>query len=587
MTMQNHKDFARIVRRQPTRAGSFAPIVLLVVLLGSAACAAPASDDSAKVTRSSLGAVVSQAPLATEVGVGVLERGGNAVDAAVATAFALTVVEPTNSGLGGRTQMLIRSPDGGVAAIDATTQVPAGYPVDTIPPANAGSGYGMIGVPGTVAGLTKALAAHGTMSLQEVLEPVIALAKNGFPLSARMAGSIAGVAEHLAKYEGSRRYFLKADGTPYEDGERFVQRDLAQTLEAIAEGGADAFYRGDIADRIAEDMAANGGFVTRRDLEQYRARDALVVEGTYRGLDLIGTYLPAAGANTIEMLQILEHFDLSDIAGTSRWAVIVAQALRLGFLDRLTDLANMGPAEHFPSATNARQLVSQERAAARAATIRMPDETAALTTDIPTVAGTLPPGHTTHLSVVDARGGAVALTQSLGPTLGAKVAAPGLGFAYAATMGYLSGEAKSAGIRALGPGDRASSRQSPMMVLRNGRVEYVLGGSGARRILSALVQVVSRTVDEGLSLEEAVAAPRVHVEPSDEGVIYLQMRDEAQWSDEDRAQVAALGLEVRDVRSVGNVSAIYADAATGEYVGVADPGGAGSAGSPRRSPPSR
>jgi gamma-glutamyltranspeptidase/glutathione hydrolase len=463
------------------------------------------------------------------------------VDAAVATAFTLAVVEPTSSGIGGRTQLLIRSPDGEVAAIDATTQVPAGYPVDTVPPANAGSGYGMIGVPGTVAGLTKALAAHGTMLLPEVLEPVIALAKDGFPLSARMAGSIASAAEHLAKYEGSRQYFLRDDGSPYRAGERFVQRDLAQTLEAIAEGGADAFYRGDIADRIAEDMAAKGGFVTRHDLEQYRARDALVVEGTYRGLDLIGTYLPAAGANTIEMLQILEHFDLSDIAGTPRWAVIVAQALRLGFLDRLTDLANMGPAEHFPSAANALHLVSKERAAARAATIRLPGETAALTTDVPTVPGTLPPGHTTHLSV----------------------------------------------IRALGPGDRASSRQSPMMVLRGGRVEYVLGGSGARRILSALVQVVSRTVDGGLALEAAVAAPRVHVEPSDEGIIYLQMRDEAQWSDQDRAQVAALGFEVQDVRSVGNVSAIYVDAATEEYVGVADPGGAGSAGSPRRPPPDR
>jgi gamma-glutamyltranspeptidase/glutathione hydrolase len=561
-------------------AGILAPIAALALV----SCAGEPTDAD-KVTRSSLGAVVSQAPLATDVGVGVLERGGNAVDAAVATAFALAVVEPTSSGIGGRTQILIRSPDGEVAAIDATTQVPTGYPVDTVPPANARSGYGMIGIPGTVAGLTKALAEHGTMSLTEVLEPVIALAENGFSLSAGMARSIASVAEELAKYEGSRQYFLKEGGSPYEAGELLVQTDLAQTLRAIAEGGADAFYRGEIADRIARDMVAKGGFVTRRDLEQYRPREALVVQGTYRDFDLIGTYLPAAGANTIEMLQILEHFDLSDIAGTPRWAVFVAQALRLGFLDRLTDLANMGPAEHFPSSTNARQLVSKERAAERAQQIRIPDDMAMTVSDVPTVAGVLPPGHTTHLSVVDAGGGAVALTQSLGPTLGSKVAAPGLGFAYAATMGYLSGEAKSAGIRALGPGDRASSRQSPMMVLRDGRLTYVLGGSGARRILSALVQVVSRSVDQGLTLEEAMAAPRVHVEPSDEGIVYLQMREAAEWSVDDRAQIAAFGLEVQDVGSVGNVSAIHLDAETGEYIGVADPGGRGSAGSPRTSSP--
>lgn len=536
-----------------------------------------------RMVRSTRGAVVSQAPLATAAGVRILELGGNAVDAAVGTAFALTVVEPTNSGLGGRTQVLVRTPDGAISALDGTNQVPASYPADTVVGPDLTSGYGMIGVPGTVAALTTALERHGTLPLSVVMAPAIELAEDGFPLGADQAAALTRVADDVRRYEGSRRYFLKDDGTPYAAGERFTQKDLAATLRAIASGGADAFYRGAIAERIAADMSANGGYVRRSDLEAYRVRDALIARGRYRDHELIGTYLPAAGANVVAMMAMLEHVQPTGGAADARWAAVVAQALQLGFQDRLIDLANMGPAEGFPSPARMAWLLDRDRLEKRAAAIRVP-ESAAGADDPGARAGRFPPGHTTHLSVVDGAGGAVALTQSLGPTLGSRVATPGLGFAYSATMGYLTGTAASAGIRSLGPGDRASSRQSPMMVLDpEGRLEYVIGASGSRRILSAIVQVLSRSIDHGSDLADAMAAPRVHVEPGEPEVVHVEGGEDAAWSRSIQAGLVALGFDVRNVheQSFGNVSAIHVDAVTGVVTGVADPRAAGAAGAPK------
>ena len=247
-----------------------ARLATLSGLLIATACADTAPPPVADTSRSPDGAVVTQSQIASRVGIRVLEQGGNAVDAAVAMAFALAVVEPTNSGLGGRTQIVLRSASGDIAAIDATTQVPRSYPVDSVPPASASSGYGMVGIPGTVAGLTRALSEYGSWPLERAIQPAIELAEQGFNLPRGQARSIASVAERLQKFEGSRRHFLKPDGSPYEEGELFVQPELGNTLRQIAEGGADAFYKGAIAERIAEDHAANGGFITKRDLADYR-----------------------------------------------------------------------------------------------------------------------------------------------------------------------------------------------------------------------------------------------------------------------------------------------------------------------------
>lgn len=514
-----------------------------------------------QLARSRHGVVVSGAPLATDVGVAVLEQGGNAVDAAIATAFTLAVVEPTMSGLGGRTQILIRTSEGRFVGVDGTTEVPVRAPGEPETDEDL-YGYTTVGIPGTVAALAEAHAEFGRLPWAQLVGPAITLAEAGFALPSEEAGRIASQAERLLKFEGSARYFLKPDGSPYVGGERFVQTDLARTLRTIAEGGANVFYRGWIADSIAADMARHGGYVQAEDLAQYRPHNSLVVRGSYRGYDLLGTYLPASGATTIEALHILERFDLTRRAGSAEWACLTAQALLLAFEDRRKDLGT--PEEQ------ARLLTSKEWAASRAAEVHNPSAgvPVAIGPDAWEAVATPEPAHTTHLSVADAQGGLVALTQSLGPSTGSRVATPGLGFLYAATMGYLG---------AMPPGARPWSSQSPLIVLSDGRPAYVLGAAGGRRIISAIVQVVSRLADQHPSLAVAMAAPRLH--PTDE-TVYMEGRPEATWTAADLADLEAFGLRAApraEAPYFARIHGIEIDAMRGTYTGVADPRWNGSA----------
>jgi len=520
-----------------------------------------------QVVRSGEGVVVSGSPLATAVGVDILERGGNAVDAAVATAFALGVVEPTMSGIGGRTQILIRTASGKFVGIDGTTEVPATAP--RIPIADEDAyGYATIGIPGTVAALAHAHQVYGALSWAQVLAPAVALADTGFPLPSEEAERIAALAGRLGEFEGSARHFLRQDGTPYAADERFAQPAIAHVLRAIGSNGPDVFYRGWIADSIAADMARNGGSVTREDLERYAAQPSSVVRGSYRGFELVGTYLPASGATTIEALHILEQFNFDDRAGGAEWLALVAQALLLSFTDRTADLGT--PDEH------ARTLVSKEWAAQRAAAVTDPGavpEPVVAGLALGTTTAWRESDHTTHLSVADGRGGFVALTQSLGPTLGSKVASANLGFLYAATMGYLG---------ALAPGKRPFSSQSPLMILDEGTPVFVLGAAGGRRIISAIVAVVSRLIDERLPLADAMAAPRLH--PTAD-TIYVEARDEAAWTETDVADLRSFGFAVAPRSSppyFARLHAIAFDPARTTYTGVADARWNGGAGAPHR-----
>ncbi len=518
-----------------------------------------------QVSRSSDGMVVTSSPWATRAGVSMLERGGNAVDAAVAAAFTLAVVEPSMSGIGGRTQILLRAPDGELYGVDGTTQVPAGYPVDEVGDQTLSSGYGMIGVPGVVAGLTKVLQEHGSLPLPVVMAPAIRLAEEGIQMNPGEAARIAGTARFLAQYEGSRQYFLPPNGEAF-GSRKFIQRDLAKTLRAIAEGGADAFYRGDIARRIVEDVQANGGYIRMSDLAGYEAKSSRVMRGSYRGYGLAGTWFPASGATTIEILQILEHFDLSSMS-EGEWAATVAEALRLGYEDRI-------PAWTTGGGMTPEKLVSKEWAAERARQIgsqSRPSDSRSIQEARPWGWQFFEEGHTTHLSTADARGGAVALTQSNGPSMGSRVASPGLGFVYAATMGYLGRTA---------PGHRAPSSISPFMVLRDGKPVYVLGAAGARRIVTSIVEAVSRAIDQGLSLDRSVSAARVH--PDGDSVV-VEVGPGRSWRPAELDAIRAAGLDIGTRSSgayFGRIHGIFVDPETGEFIGVADPRWDGSAAGP-------
>lgn len=518
-----------------------------------------------QVDRSQQGLVSAAHPLAALAGSEMLELGGNAADAAVAAAFALAVVEPSMSGLGGRVQILIRTQDGDHVGIDGTTQAPLSYDPDTAP--QAGYGYPVIGVPGVPAGLLRAHAQYGTLPLSTVMEPAIRYAEDGFRLLPGEAARQAAVAEQLGEFEGSRMYFLKPDGTPYQAGDLFRQADLARTLRTIRDEGAEAFYTGSIAQAMAEDIQANGGAVTLESLGQYLAEESLVVQGSYRGHDLVGLWLPSFGAITIEILQILETVDAGAM-DEAEWALAVSEAIRLGYLDR--------PAQE--DWDDAIRLTSKEYAARVAAGMR-------LGAGVREPAGAVPDGNTTHLSVADRDGMMVALTQSLGPNMGSRVATPGLGFLYAATLGGYLGRMEA--------GERARSHISPFMVEKDGLPFMALGAAGGGRIPTAIVAAVSRIVDRGMTLEEALKAPRVvpdqpGMEAGGDAASVPQILAETEtgmgFAPEVIAEFRALGFEVEEVDrsgAFGRIHAVQWLAEARTWVAVADPDWEGAVASPR------
>ncbi len=567
----------------------------------SGACAGPepqappvAEERPPQVATSDAGMVVAAQPLAAEAGAMILRAGGNAADAAVAAAFAISVVEPSMNSIGGRTQILVRRADGSMAGIDATTQAPAGYDPDTAP--QASYGYPTVGVPGAVAGLARLLREEGTMTLAEVMAPAIELAAEGFALLPGEASRHLAGRGQLLEFEGSRNHFLTPSGETRAAGEIFRQPDLAATLRLIAEGGEDAFYHGPIADRIVADMEAHGGAVTAAALADYEALEAGIVRGSYRGFELVGTDTPASGAVTIGILHILEHFNVAALDDDS-WAALVGMAIQRAFaerarpdangrrpakLDFMTDKAwaaevaagiEVPDAARVASAPNHNPGEGYGVTPPASAAARAPQETAQ-PTGAPALGHTLPGeassnSHTTHLSTADGRGMFVALTQTIGPNLGSKVATPGLGFLHAATLGGYLGRME--------PGERARSSISPLMVLQNGEPVLVLGAAGGARIISAVVQAVVRVVDHGMTLPDALAAPRVHPV---EGGIAAETSPGIGWTPEVIAEIESWGIEVEEEEregAFGRIHGIRIDPETGRMTGVADPDWEGAA----------
>ncbi len=529
----------------------------------------PEIADAPQAATSMDGVVVAAQPLAAEAGARMLRAGGNAADAAVAAAFAVSVVEPSMNSIGGRTQILVRLPDGGFAGVDATTQAPASYDPETAP--QASYGYATVGVPGAVAGLVRLLDDHGTMPLAEVVAPAIALAEEGFHLLPGEAARHAAGAAQLGEFAGSRAHFLDSAGQSRPAGSLFVQPDLAETLRAIASGGARAFYEGEIGQAIAADVAGNGGAVTARALADYRAEDSRIVHGSYRGHELVGTDLPASGAVTIGVLQVLERFDMAAL-DEPEWAALVGTAVAEVFARTREDGTGDATSKAWAAEIAAGiELPGVAPVAAAASPGAQPVEafTAPSAASRLSFAGASASSHTTHLSAGDSAGMFVSLTQTIGPNLGSKVATPGLGFLYAATLGGYLGRME--------PGERASSSISPLMVLRDGEPALVLGAAGGSRIVSAVAQAVLRVVDHGMTLADALAAARVHPVA---GGVAMETSPEIGWSEADVETVGSWGLEVQAIAragAFGRIHGIQIDPVSGEMTGVADPDWEGAA----------
>jgi gamma-glutamyltranspeptidase / glutathione hydrolase len=458
--------------------------------------------------------VASDAPLASQAGVEIMTQGGNAVDAAVAVGFAMAVVYPEAGNLGGGGYMVIHLADGRDAALDFREIAPLAASrdmyLDSEGKLTDKSVVGPLasGVPGSVAGLTAALAKYGTMPLAKVMAPAIRYADDGFIVDSAFARSVATDAKLIGRFGGAD-VFLPA-GKPLAQGTLLRQPVLARTLRRIAERGADGFYKGETARMIAEEMRRLGGIITEADLAKYEVQWREPVRSTYRGYALLTMPPSSSGGITItETLNILEGFDVAPY-GSARWAHLLGAAYQRAFVDRNEKLAD--PAFHpVPIA----QLTDKTYAARLRATI--PAEHA---TPTPSVAQAMREGmETTHFSVVDAQGNAVATTTTLNALYGSGVYVSAGGFFLNDEMddfaaqpgrpnmfGLVQGEAN-----AIQPGKRMLSAMSPTIVLdRDGSLLLVVGSRGGPRIITSTSQVILNVLDQHMILSDAVSAPRIH-----------------------------------------------------------------------------
>ena len=540
------------------------------------ATASAITDPKSQQASTSNGVVASATNQAPEVGARVLAEGGNAVDAAVAIGFALAVTEPSMSGLGGRASVLVRAPGGEMHGIDGLNQVPKSYRENSgIPDA-----YERAAIPGVPAALASVLAQHGTWPLARVIEPAIALAENGFILNEGEANRWSAAKQELAKFGAGVGTYLKADGTVWSAGDRVTNPLLARTLRRLATEGVSSFYRGSIAAEIDNDMAARGGFIRRDELAAYEALPSILVTGSYRGHQLVSNFRPAAGHSVIEALQMMEDIAVPGADEPARWAAVVGQAMQLAIADR-----GVRRGTETESATF---LTSRDHARERAKQIVVPERTADPAPDevVPFqgAAWWNPPGTlvtaatdreaTTHYAVTDREGRFVSITQSLGPAMGTRLVAPGLGFIYATRLGTV-------------PGSRPGSTIAPTIVVPgkpdlNGSI-VALGGAGDARIISAVIQVISRMVDHGMSLADAMAAPRVH--PDALKSLTVEEGPVSSWTAADRARLEKWGFKIAGAPSgfFGRVHAVsQRPTSGGTAVGVAEPRWTGGAAGPKK-----
>jgi gamma-glutamyltranspeptidase/glutathione hydrolase len=521
-----------------------------------------------KEASSRFGMVASSFPEATLAGERMLSAGGNAVDAAVATAFALSVCEPWASGLGGQTYLLIHLKNGKNVAIDGSSIAPQRFDLAALRQGNNRSlGYKSATVPSTLAALSHALAKYGTKKLSDVLAPAIEIAEKGYRITALQHSIWMENVPELLKSEGARAAFLKNGREAWETGDLFVQPELAGTLRLISEKGPDVFYRGEIADAMEADMIRNGGYIRKDDLAAVKIVEREPVRGTHRGFELVSFPFPGSGDTVIAMLNILETYPPKFFLGN---AVDRMQATAEAMHIAQADARKNNPDPNTPPAQRDRHFLDKAFARSRSALIRFdrPVDDKALE------AGPEPQdpdldAQTTHLSTADRFGNAVSLTQSICLYHGANVATPGLGFLYndyMQTFDYRN-EASPYYIK---PHGSFHSSKSPTMVFRKGKLAMVLGSPASPRIITAIVQTLVNVLDRKMNLREAVFAPRIHYSS---GTVDLEAV--APVPDRDIEALKARGYRVRTYAALdkyfGGVQAIYYDAKQKLFTGVADP----------------
>jgi len=538
---------------------------------------------SSRPEKSSAGMVVSVNKIADEIGMKVLNEGGNAVDAAVAVGYALAVVHPAAGNLGGGGFAVIHTAKGENIALDFREMAPGKSTRnmyldkngEVIPDASV-VGYLSAGVPGTVAGMSEMLDRYGTRKLADLIRPSINYAEKGFVIGAHNAEIFAEYAPRLSKFASTRKYFMKPDGSTLKESDVLVQKDLANTLRVLADKGPNAFYKGEISDLIVKDMVANAGIITKEDLARYKPIWREAVHGTYRGYDIYSMSPPSSGGiHIIQMLNVMEGYNLKEMGHNSSATLhVLAEAMRYAFADRSLFMGDSDfvkiPMKGLTSkeyATEIRNQIKPQQA---------------------TPSSEVKPGNpqihegnnTTHYSIVDKWGNAVAVTYTINDWWGSGAAVNGAGFllnnemddfsikpGVPNTYGLIGGDAN-----AIEPYKRPLSSMSPTIVQKDGKLFMVVGSPGGSRIITTVLQVISNVIDYDMNIREAVDAPRIHMQWIPDNI-----RIEPNGLAKDvinNLTVMGYQFTVRGpVEYFGEANAILVDPRTGTLTGGRDPRG--------------
>jgi gamma-glutamyltranspeptidase/glutathione hydrolase len=541
------------------------------------ALSVPAWSASAPPVQADHGMVVSAQHLATDVGVQILRQGGNAVDAAIAVGYALAVVYPAAGNLGGGGFMTLQLGNGQTRFVDFRETAPAAATPDMYLDSQARvraqastRGYLAAAVPGTVAGFELARQQYGHLSRQQLLAPAIALARDGFILDAGDVAMLHEATPDFARDPASAAIFLHQN-QPWQAGERLVQSDLARTLQAIASDGTQGFYQGAVARKLLQASQAGGGVLSAGDLTGYRARQRQPVECDYRGYHVVSAPPPSSGGVILcEMLNVLEGYPLRELGFHSAQAVhLQIETMRHAYVDRNTYLGDpdfvSNPVDH---------LLDKTYAASLRALIRPQHATASA--DLGNPQSRHEGSNTTHYVVVDSQGNAVSVTYTLNDWFGARVTVPGTGVLLNDEMDDFTvkvGVPNSYGLvqgpaNAIAPGKRPLSSMTPTIVSRNGKPVLVLGTPGGSRIITTVLQVMLNVLDYGMTVQEAVDAPRFH---------------QQWWPEQTRLEPYALSPDTRAIlQSWGQLFEDAGNANHVEAIGVDDHGRLSGANDPRR-----
>ena len=463
----------------------------------------------------SRGMVVSNHPMASAAGIETLSMGGNAVDAAIATAFALTVVEPMMVGIFGAGFINYYSAaTGNVRTIDNYAVAPMAATADMYEPVSDTwpdyletadrknrVGYLAVGVPGALKGWCHFVDRHGRLGLETVIQPAIRFAERGFPASQYLVDIIAECGQDLARFPATKEIFLPG-GTPPAVSQPIMRRDYADTLRLVAREGSDALYRGRIGETVITDMAANGGIVSGEDLERYAIREREPVRGSYRGYDIVSVGpTSAGGVHIIQVLNILEGYDVAGMGfGSADYVHLVAEALKIAFADRAEYLGDPDFVE-----VPLGRITSKGYAANRRRELDLGRAGDYLHGTPSSFAGES--DNTTHLTVADGDGNVVSMTQTIHDAFGSKVTVPGTGMLLNNTMYIFDPHPGSP--NSVAPGKRMLSSMSPTLVLKDGEPFMAVGTPGGTRIFPSVLQAIVNVIDHGMSLQQAVEAPRV------------------------------------------------------------------------------